>query len=102
MITGFAALNAEVDKEALSLRPHLWKGWAMWTGRRWLWVFACEGCGLKYEGFRENQICVGVLGELMLAHEKIPARWRHNFNERMRLGRRAWKPKQQQKHNAKN
>ena len=93
VITGFSALNLEVDRETLSLRPHRWKSWCGWMGDRWRWVYACWECGVKYEPYIFRQTCLGVVGELMLAHERVPSRWTKNFPDRVRVSRRAWKPK---------
>ena len=89
----FDAFNAEVDLQVLSLRPHAFECWWTRFGGRWRWVTGCAHCGLRWAWFREKQTCLGVLGELMLAGEKIPPRWRHNFDERRRIARRAWKTK---------
>ena len=90
----FDLLNAEVDVQVLSLRGHAFARWWTHFGGTWRWVDGCEHCGRKYEGWWQmEQICLGALGELMLAGEKIPPRWRANFEARRRLGRRAWKTK---------
>lgn len=94
---GFAALVGEVDRQTFKLERHEWRYFPWWTGQRWLWTTACAQCGLKYERTRWKQICLGVIGELLLAGEKVPARWRHDFPERVRLAHRAWKTKGKRK-----
>ena len=89
----FDTFNAEVDRQVFSLRAHRFDWWWTYFGGRWRWVCGCTECGLKWEHYREKQLCLGVIGELMLAGEKVPARWTHNFAERVRVARRAWKAK---------
>ena len=90
---GFDALLADVDRQRLALGRHVWRSWPVLSGGRWRWPTACEQCGLKWEFYRHRQICLGVLGELMLAGEKVPKRWTKNFSERVRVARRAMKPR---------
>ena len=91
----FETLNTEVDQQVLSLHRHRFEFWWAWTGGRWRQVDACADCGLKFEAWRFRQICLGVLGELMLAGEKIPTRWTPHFPERVRVSRRALKTNKQ-------
>ena len=87
-------LQHEVDMERLNLRPHPWEWWWVRNGTRWHEILACPMCGAKYEHhWQLGQICLGIIGELMLAGEKVPTRWSHDFDERRRLGRRAWRKK---------
>lgn len=79
--------------ERLSLRPHRWDHFPAWVGNRWRWTTACPFCGLKFEWARRRQICLGVVGELLLAGEKVPKQWARDFDERRRVSRRAWRTK---------
>ena len=94
MADTFQTLLIEVDMQRLSLRPHKFEWYHWWTGQRWNQVFACTECGIRYEGWwHADQICLGVIGELMLAKEEVPKQWTQDFEERRRLARRAWRAK---------
>ncbi len=79
--------------ESLGLRPHRFERFsAFLPGGERRQTVACPQCGATLtDDWQLRQICLGATGELMLAHEPVPERWKHDFPTRVRAARRAWK-----------
>ena len=69
-----------------ALHQHCW-GW--YRGRAWTkWVRACEDCGALLRRDNAHDLCLGIVGELLLDPDetsRVPVRWRENWEERRRL-----------------